>query len=160
MSCLSDTSKALPTIFVTLQVVYHTLSQPPKRIQAKRHIQEHTHPTKPAATRLCGLGVWQYAPTILQTRMDIGFTKSILKNLPLTAFSRESMSVSLHISDTLEKQYCIQKRCPPLEKGAEEIFLNDPGIRHANSTVWRRRVPKLYAWSLSTTLSIRLNIRV
>ena len=34
------------------------------------------------------LGRMQYAPTISQTRMDIGFTKPILKNLPLTALEK------------------------------------------------------------------------
>ena len=34
----------------------------------------------------------------------------------------------------------------PYKKGAGGIFPNDPIIRHANSTRWRPRASKLYAW--------------
>ena len=57
------------------------------------------------------------------------------------------MNVSLHISDTLGQNIAYKTTELPLEKGAGGIFPNDPGIRHANSTQWRRRVSKLYAWA-------------
>ena len=42
--------------------------------------------------------------------------------------------------------------------GLGGIFPNGPDTRHANSTQWRHRVPKLYAWAFRDFVDFALAI--